>query len=156
MARPGPGAWSPGRRIDGQGGRRYGLAVRVVGLLLLWAATVAAIVLDHLGDPYDETRVGTEVYGHNAPGTLGVVLGATFLELLIILIILRPGSYLRSWGRPLSGLVVLAPLIGLSLVMSMHAGGILLIHLLWLAVLATLCVLLVLISGTAAFMNRGR
>lgn len=130
--------------------------MRVVGLLLLWAATVAAIVLNHLGDPYDETRIGTDAYGHNAPGTLGVVLGATFLELLLVIIILRPGSYLRSWGRPLSGLVVLAPLIGLSLVMSMHAGGILLIHLLWLVVLAALCVLLVLISGTAAFLNRGR
>jgi len=142
--------------FDGSRGRRYGLVVRVVGLLLLWAATVAAIVLDHLGDPYDETRVGTDAYGHNAPGALGVVLGATFLELLIFLIILRPGSYLRSWGRPLAGLVVLGPLIWLSLLMSMHAGGILLIHLLWVLVLAALCVLLVLISGTAAFLNRGR
>lgn len=130
--------------------------MRIVGLLLLWAATVAAIVRDHLGDPFDETRVGTAAYGHNAPGALGLALGATLLELLLILMILRPGSYLRSWGRPLVGLVVLAPLLGLSLVMSLHAGGIMLIHLLWVLVLAALCVLLLLISGTAAFLNRGR
>lgn len=130
--------------------------MRIVGLLLLWAATVAAMIYDHLSDPFDATRVGTDAYGHNTPGTLGVCLGATFLELMLILMILRPDSYLRSWGRPIVALLVLAPLIGLSLMMAMHAGNILLLHLLWLLVLAALCVLLVLISGTAAFLNRDR
>lgn len=127
---------------------------RRAGLLSLWALTVAMMVMDHVGDPYDPTRQGTAVYGHNAPGTLELGIGVSLIELLVVWAILRPESYVRSWGRAALALVVLAPWAFASALATMHASGIFVIHLLWVLALAAACFILLVWSGTAAALAR--
>jgi hypothetical protein len=127
-----------------------------VGLVLLWITAAAAMVLDHVGDPHDPAREGTAAYGHNAPGSLELGLIVTLVELLIVWAILRPGSYRRSWGRAVIALVLLGPWLAASLLMTMHAGGIFVIHLLWVFALTALCGGLLAWSGTTAALARRR
>lgn len=143
--------------IDGSGALRYGGSVLGRALLvLLWITAAAAMVLDHRGDPYDPARSGTAVYGHNGPDSLWLGLVVTFVELLIVWAILRPGSYQRSWGRAAIGLGLLGPWLVVSLMATMHAGGIVVIHLLWVFTLTLLCGGLLAWSGTTAALARRR
>lgn len=128
-----------------------GRALRLAGLPCLWLAIVVLMIRSHLGDPYDPALTGTEAYGHNHEGALlqGVIW--TFTELVIVSAILRPWTYRRSWGRALGALALLVPWTGLALLMTMHAGGIVALHALWL-MLVTALVFVVLLS--ALFVRR--
>ena len=53
----------------------------------------------------------------------------------MLLAILRPWSYDRSWGRALVAWILLAPWNALSMIMSMHQGGIIVLHWMWLCLL---------------------
>jgi hypothetical protein len=91
-------------------------------------------ILDHFRDPFDPARSGTQRYGHNTPGTLGWTLAVMAVELVVLLAILRPSTYERSWGRALGAFALYAPAALFSALFAMHAGGILAIHLLWMLV----------------------
>lgn len=110
-------------------------ALRLGGLACLWLAVALLMVRSALGDPFDPARVGTAAYGHNHEGALLEGLVWTFTELVIVYAILRPWSYDRSLGRALAALALLAPWTAFSLLMTMHAGGIVALHFLWLAAL---------------------
>ncbi|MEZ4452543.1 MAG: hypothetical protein R3B09_23970 [Nannocystaceae bacterium] len=131
-----------------------GQALRLGGLASLWFATAALMVRSVLGDPYDPTRTGTAAYGHNHEGALLEGLVWTFTEMVILYAILRPWSYQRSWGRSLAALALLAPWTALSMVLTMHAGGVVVTHFLWLAILTVIVLVLALTSGFAAITAR--
>jgi hypothetical protein len=115
--------------------------------LVLWAATVTLMVRDDRRDPFRAALEGTARYGHNHDGALttGIVLAT--LEAVVLIGILRPWSYDRSWARAAVALVLWLPWTALSMVFTMHAGGVLLIHFLWL--FALLCALVVTIIWSA-------
>jgi hypothetical protein len=74
---------------------------------------------------------GTRAYGHNQFGALANGIMLTVLELVVLLAILRPWSYDRSWGRSLVAALLLLPVTAFSMLMTMHAGGIITLHFLW-------------------------
>ena len=100
-------------------------------LPVLATGTVSWMALDWQQDPFDSTNTGTLAYGHNHDGALEMGLGLVTVELLVLLVILRPWSYNRNWERTLLALALLAPCVLTSGVLCLHAGGILIIHLLW-------------------------
>lgn len=114
-------------------GRR---GVRMVAVFVaLWAITAALMTRSYLQDPYDPSRTGTSAYGHNHQGALLHGLGLSLVELIVLLAVLRPWSYLRAWPRALGALALLVPWTGLSALLTMHAGGVVALHLAWLLVL---------------------
>lgn len=123
-----------------------GWALRVAGLACLWLAVVVMMVRDDLRDPFNAALEGTARYGHNHEHALVEGILWTLSELVLLYAILRPWSYRRSWGRALGALALLVPWTGLSMVMTMHAGGIVALHFLWL-LLVTLLVAGVLVIG---------
>ena len=112
---------------------------------LAWASVAAAMGASWSSDPYDPALTGTDAYGHNGEGGLSFGLMLTGIEALVLLFALRPWSYTaRSWARPLVTLGAALPWTLLSALLTMHAGGIIVLHLLWLlAVDAALAVLTV-------------
>jgi hypothetical protein len=74
-------------------------ALRIAPLPLLWLTTVILMARSWAGDPYDPTLEGTDRYGHNHDGALTDGVAFTVIELAVLLAILRPWSYDRSWGR---------------------------------------------------------
>lgn len=87
-------------------------------------------------DPHDAARVGTDAYGHNGEGALALGLALTVVETLVLAGALRPWSYTRaSWLRPLLVLLLAVPWTLVSAVLTMHAGGVIVIHLLWLLII---------------------
>lgn len=130
-------------------------ALRLGGLACLWFAVAALMIRSAVVDPFDPARIGSAAYGHNHEGALleGLIFTAT--ELVIVTAILRPWSYDRSLGRALAALALLAPWTGLSLVLTMHAGGIAALHFLWLAALV-LVVLAIIVVGVVDRIRRPR
>src|SRR5262245_8218170 len=112
---------------------------RYAVLLGMWLGTVLLMLQDYAGDPYDPLRTGTSAYGHNSQDILGTVLPLTVGEILFALIILRPRSYRASWGRAVLAFVVLFAWGLFSLAISMHAGGVVMLHGLWVVALALAC-----------------
>jgi hypothetical protein len=108
------------------------------GLVFLWLVTALLMVRDDANDPYSPDLEGSARYGHNHQGALWQTLLITLVELAILYAFLRPWSYRRSWGRAVAALALFLPLAAFSMLMTMHAGGILLIHFLWLAVVMVL------------------
>jgi hypothetical protein len=107
-------------------------ALRIAPLPLLWLTTVMLMARSWAGDPHDPALEGTDRYGHNHDGALADGVVFTVIELAVLLAILRPWSYDRSWGRSLAATVLLLPMTALSMLMSMHAGGIIGLHFTWL------------------------
>ena len=113
--------------------------VKSYGLVLLWLVTALLMVRDDANDPYNPSLEGTARYGHNHQGALWQTLLLTVVELAVLYAILRPWSYRRSWGRAVAALALFLPMAAFSTLMTMHAGGIVSLHLLWLvAVLVVL------------------
>lgn len=122
-----------------------GRTLRLAGLPCLWLAIVVLMIQSHLDDPYNPALTGTAAYGHNHEGALLQGMIWTFTEVVIVSAILRPWTYRRNWGRALAALALLVPWTGLSLLLTMHAGGIVALHTLWL-MLITALVFVVLLS----------
>jgi hypothetical protein len=120
------------------------------GLFMLWATTAAWMVLDYRADPPDPTRSGPQTYGHNHDGALTIGLVMTVAELGLVIALLRPWSYERSWGRSLAMVMVLLPWLVFSTLMAIHAGGVLGIHLAWVAALLLIALVATIWSGIAA------
>jgi len=114
--------------------RRATLA-RALLLPGLWAIIVAWMAVAAARDPFDPTRQGTSRYGHNDPGTLGLGIVVTLVELLLALAVLRPWKPGPAWIRLGVALVLLVPWGLFSGIMCLHAGSVFIIHFLWLALL---------------------
>lgn len=108
-----------------------GKAMRVALLPALWAATASLMARDWADDPYNPALTDTRRYGHNHEGALVDGLVITLIELAVLLAILRPWSYDRSWGRALVAVALLAPWALVSMVLSMHQGGVVVLHFAW-------------------------
>ena len=98
-----------------------------------WALVALLMGQSWSSDPYDPGLTGTSAYGHNGEGALSTGLRLTGIEALVLQGALRPWSYsAKQWWRPLLVLPLAIPWTLLSAVLTMHAGGIIAIHLLWL------------------------
>jgi hypothetical protein len=130
--------------------------LRTFGLAALWALFAALMINDALHDPYDPTLEATHRYGHNHDGALREGLMATVIELAVLYLVLRPWSTAgRPWLRVLVMLLPLIPWTLVSAVITMHAGGITMIHFVWL--LAVVLVLVVsLFVSVAKAIGRSR
>ena len=91
---------------------------------------------------------------HNRPGDLSLYLGLTIAELLVLLLILRPATYRRSWGRALAASALLTPWTLLFLALLIHSGGIMALHFLWLAGLLVGLLALTVVSSIAAVRSK--
>jgi hypothetical protein len=82
---------------------------------------------DYLGDPENNT-----LHGHNYPGTFEFMIKLGLIELCILYFILNP--WVRKWkmARVLLAIVLSWGWTIVSGVMTIHAGGIAMVHLLWL------------------------
>lgn len=129
-------------------------AVRNYGLLSLWLLAVGLMCHDYVKDPYDPTLTGTAAYGHNGKGALQTMLVLSVVELIVLYLILQPWSYRRSWWRPLLALVLLVPWTFLSMVASMHADGVSVLHWLWLSVTTIILAACALVSLVGCVRHR--
>ncbi len=75
-------------------------------------------------------------------------------ELAVLYLFLRPWSYRRSWWRPTVALALFAPWTLFCMAASMHAGGVAILHWLWLLVVDIILLACVAVSAGAAFMFR--
>jgi hypothetical protein len=128
--------------------------LRTAGLPALWAATALAMRADWRRDPFDPARYGTERYGHNHEAALVHGLWLSLIELAVVILLLRPWSYRRSWGRALAALAALVPWTLFWAVSLMHQGGIVAIHFLWLVALVVVAAVSAGWSGWAAWRDR--
>jgi hypothetical protein len=78
---------------------------------------------------------GAADHGANVEGALQVALGASFVELLVLLALMVPWSPNRSGGGLLLAWGVFAPWLMITALMSLHGGSVILLHLLWVLVL---------------------
>lgn len=101
-------------------------------LLVWWLAIVLLMALNAAFAPAPPSPRGGESYGYNHPGVFWTALLLSVAELLVLLAVLRPWSYRDSWGRSLVALILLTPWTFLNFVATMHAGGVLNLHVLWL------------------------
>ncbi len=130
---------------------RVWIAIRGAALPALWVTFAAWIVQDWIADPYDGGRLGTRAYFHNQRGALAQGLTLSAVELVVILAIVRPWSYRRSWGRSAGALAALLPWAALCAVPLLHAGGVAVIHFLWVASLVAAFTACCAWSGRAAW-----
>ncbi len=108
------------------------------------------MVRDYLGDPYDPSLVGSAAYGHNAGGALSLGLGWSFVEMLLMMIILRPWTYRRSWKRAALAVALAVPWCFASMVFTMHGGGVVALHFLWVLALSAIAMVLAIAGAIAA------
>lgn len=110
-----------------------------LALVMPYAAAVILAYLDYQRDPFDPSLAGTAQYGHNSEGILQTFMILATVELVVALAVLRPGSYERSWGRALAACVLFTVWAAASMMLAMHGGGVLMIHLLYVLALALGC-----------------
>jgi hypothetical protein len=99
-----------------------------VTVLAWWGFIAWRMWLDMRRDPGPTGLPGDLENFHNRPGDLSQVLTMTVVELLFVLVILRPWSYQRSWGRSLAALLLLTPWTLFYLLILIHSGGIMVLH----------------------------
>ncbi len=116
--------------------------IRDFGFVGCWLIFILLMAVDGWQDPYNPNLIGTEAYGHNHKEAL--IQGFTFtsLELGILYLIVRPRSFHRSWLRIIGAIVLFFPWTFLMIFVTMHGGGIMLLHLLWLLVVDLILVLI--------------
>ena len=102
---------------------------------VVWfVVTLALMYINWQGDPFDPTLTDTRRYGHNHEGALPQMAALALAELAVLYLVLAPGSAVRSVWRAVVALLMFAPWTLFSLFMTMHAGGIVGLHALWLLV----------------------
>ena len=102
--------------------------------LVLGIAAVALMYMDWREDPFDPALQGTRRYGHNHDGALTQMAVWVLVELVVLYVVLGPGSASARIWRAAVALVIFVPWTLLSLAVMMHAGGIVAVHGLWLLV----------------------
>jgi hypothetical protein len=117
--------------------------------ILIWGSAVVLIVLiihGHRIGPFDPTH---RQYGANWPGDVGAAVRRGVLGLALLVLIVRPWSYRRSWGRSLLGFVLFAPVGAFLLVAGMHAGPTVNAPGFWMLLVGFSCLIAAAISGWA-------
>lgn len=104
---------------------------RLWPLALLVGAAALMIQSAHT-DPYDPALTGTARYGHDHDGALAQLLPLCLVEFAVLQLVLVPGDPQRRIGRAVVALVLLVPWTLGSLVLTMHQGGVVAAHALWL------------------------
>ena len=127
--------------------------VSILGPAILWLLLVALMIQDWVADPYNPSLRSTAVYGHNQDGALFQGMLWSTLELAVLYVILRPWSFRVSWGRALLALLLLLPWTAVSAMAVMHAGGVFVLHALWLLVVSCSLIALALASGLQALFD---
>ena len=100
--------------------------------LAFWAFIALWMLYAGLSDP---PTLGGEERGHNVEGSLALGLLASTLELVVFMALLRPWSGRSQWGGVILAWGVFLPWTMISMLMSLHGGSVLMLHLLWLGVL---------------------
>ena len=100
-----------------------------------WLLAVGDMTWTYLSNPHDPTLTGTDRYGHTYPGELARILTVAAGEIIVLLAILRPWTYRRSWGRALLAFAVLSPWLLLWGAVGLHAGPTTHAHTAWLLLL---------------------
>jgi hypothetical protein len=129
---------------------------RALGMLALAFLFASWMAWSWFKDPFDPTLGGTDAYGHNGQGALGIGLALLAVEAGVATLALVPwkrSGYALSAG---AFTVLLAPWVGLWFVLSMHAGGVIMIHLMWLVVLWLVMVAFTIVGGVRAIVSRAR
>jgi hypothetical protein len=128
--------------------------LRTFGLAVLWLGTVGLMASSAASDPFDPALTGTAAYGHNGEGALlqGAVI--TTIEAIGLHLLLKPWRAGRSWAWPLVTLLWLGPWTLISAVLTMHQGGVITIHLLWLLVASVVVFASLVVTVLGAFAKR--
>lgn len=116
----------------------------------LWCGFACWMLLDWQRDPYDPSLTATRAYGHNAEGSLALGLAASVLELAVFYAVTCPFLTRRPRWFFVLPLIAIVPLAGWFVVcalLSMHAGGITMIHLIWLMALGVALLVESILSG---------
>jgi len=108
-----------------------GRALRCAGLVGVPLFVYFAMAADAATDVWDPAWEGTQTYGHNGPEGLRRGVQFLLIECAVLVGLLRPWSWKRSWIRAGIALVLWSPWALLSLMSSMHAGGVWVIHGMW-------------------------
>lgn len=127
--------------------------VRRYGLLLWWLSLLSVMMVVAWRSAPMPSLSGAPGVRLDLGGLLREI-ALSLVELSVLLGVLRPWSYRRSWGRALTGLVLLVPwtiVFGLS---AAHGGRIVGVHFLWLELTVVALLLLALGSVAAAFRER--
>jgi hypothetical protein len=111
---------------------RFKRSLPFVALFVWWGFTAIRMVLSAHRDPGPTGLAGDLPNWHNRPGELQTYLALTLGELAVVLAILRPRSYHRSWGRAVMGGVIITPWLLLFGTMMIHSGGVMVMHFVWL------------------------
>jgi hypothetical protein len=98
----------------------------------LYAAVVSLMVLNWQRDPFDPTLTGTASYGHNHDGALAEMALWALAELVVLHLVLAPGAPAAGTWRAVAALLGFGVWTLFSLMITMHAGGIVALHALWL------------------------
>ena len=87
---------------------------------------------------------------HNRAGDLTSMTRFVLVEAAVALLIFRPWSYDRNWGRAVVAILLFTPWLLLNLMLLIHSGGIMVLHTLWLLVLWLSFLAIAVHSGAAA------
>jgi hypothetical protein len=113
--------------------------IRSLALPALWVVVVALMARSYfLVDPPNPALTGTAAYGTNAESNFRSFALMSFVELAVFTAILRPWSYRRSIWRAVAALTLAIIWLGPSSVITMHAGSVVALHLLWVFILNVL------------------
>ena len=127
---------------------------RIIGLAALGLAFILLMTRDYtVVDPPNPLPPGEPLYGHNTSGVLSRTVIFTLVELGLLYRILRPWSFDRSIWRVVGAIVVFLPWGVLNLLLSMHAGGVFIWHMLWLVVVNLILVGLLISIGISALFS---
>lgn len=120
--------------------------VRTVALMVAWLVVVAVMIRVFM-------LASTE---HDSLGVLIGGLELVSVEFALLLEIVRPWSYRRSWARSASAFLMFMLIGSVGTLLAMHAGGILAVHALWALGIAGIFGLLTVWSTIAALSTRVR
>ena len=95
------------------------------------------MVRDWIQDPFVASQAVRQPYGHNHESALKDGLLATFGELLVLYLLVPAWTANDSVWRAAVALILFAALVPFAAMLSMHTGGILMLHLCW-AIVITL------------------
>ena len=105
-----------------------------LSIVCWWLLSITLMCLNAYRDRGATGQPGDLPNWHNRSGDLPFFLGLMSAELAVLLAVLRPWSYHHSWGRALSAALLITPWLFLGVVVLIHSGGIMVAHVLWLAV----------------------
>ncbi len=112
---------------------------RNLALPALWVILVALMARSYfIFDPPDPSLTGTAAYGTNAEGYFTTFAVMSLVELAVFTAVLRPWSYRRSIWRAVAALALAIIWLGPSSLITMHAGSVIALHLLWVLILNVL------------------